>query len=169
MEKITPPRPTLTREMIMEAATLIAKQVPTARRGGRKTLGKDDAENELATATDIADIYENLQRHGSPDGYDIAKALDSLRSWECTLDDAEKLDSMGWLVNQRLIESEKKWASDNNIRPPLPIGTEIMPIYGHPVRHVIFGVYDYEPARYLVQADGVEGQFVVKFEDVKAA
>lgn len=164
MTTTAPPRPTLTREMIMEAATLIAKQVPTARRG----FVQDDAENELATAIDIADIYADLS-HGSPDGYEIAKSLDNKRSWQCTLDDAEKLDSLGWLVDQRLTESEKKWVSDNNIQPPLPIGTEIMPIYGHPVKHVIFGVYDHEPARYLVKADGVEGQFVVKFEDVKAA
>lgn len=168
MKTEAPPRPTLTREIIMEAAKLVAKQLPNARRGGRKTLGQNDADDELETATDIADMYADLSRSAKPDGYDLAKALDSRRSWECQLEDADKLDNMAFLINQSLRETEKKWVAEYNVKPSLPVGTEIKPIGPHCGKHVISSICEFEPARYLVKVDGKEGYSVVKFEDAEA-
>lgn len=137
-----PPRPTISKEIVMEAAEKIAKQI------------------ENGNAEHIADCYRPYM-----DGYKLAKALDIKYSWDCCLDDAEKLDNMGFLISRSLEEAEKKWAEENNIQPPLPIGTMIN-------KGVIVGIYEYSSARYLVKENGCDEDgrhLVIKFEDAIAA
>ena len=62
-------------------------------------------------------------------------------------------------------KAEKKWVDENNIQPPLPIGTRIK-------QGVIHSVCDYSAAKYRVKEDGCaqDGRFLlIRFEDAVAA
>lgn len=137
-----PPRPTATREIIMQAAESVA-----------------DAICDSSTAAqDIADAYE---RRG-PDGFDIARELD-INGWDITATDVEELDCMRFEIDRAVRELEEVWYMENDIRPPLAIGTEIK-------EGVITGVCDYLVAHYLVKERGCtrEGRsLLIKFEDAK--
>jgi hypothetical protein len=134
-------RPKVTKEMILEAATKIAERLD------------GDAET-------IAEYYEHPM-----DGYQLAKELDRNAYWDLTMSDVEELDCMRGIVDQLHRAAEKKWVAENNIQPPLPIGTRI-------TRGVIDSVCSYSAARYRVKEDGCtqDGRFLlIRFEDAKAA
>lgn len=130
-------RPTITKEMVIEAAAKIAENL-----GG-------DAET-------IARNY----RHPM-DGYQLARELDRNEYWDLSMSDVEELDNLSAVVASLLTAAEKKWFSENDIQPPLPIGSTIR-------EGVIDGIYQYAPARYLVKESGCsqDGRFlIVKFEN----
>ena len=134
-------RPTITREMILEAAAQVAKHL-------------NDGDPET-----IADHYTHPM-----DGYQLARELERWASWDITMRDAEELDSMSSIVGRLHQAAEKQWALENNIQPPLPVGTRIQ-------RGVIEGVSEHMAARYLVKEDGCTqaGRFLlVRFEDARA-
>ena len=109
-------RPKVNPEMVSEAATKLA-----AANGW-------DADQ----AADIASVYS---RH--MDGYQIAKELERKHRWEISVSDVEELDCMDSDVRQILKHACVVWARENNIQPPLPVGTittlgEITGIYLNP-------------------------------------
>lgn len=134
---ITPPRPRVTRNMIMEAVLPIAK-----------SIGAD--------AETIANAYTHPM-----DGFELAMELSKNYYFDLTRDDMELLDDIEFDVREQLEAAEKSWVADNNIQPPLPIGTRI-------TRGVITGICQHSAACYLVKENGCtqEGRsLIVRFED----
>jgi hypothetical protein len=134
-------RPKITKEMILEAATKIAHSID------------GDAET-------IAACYSHPM-----DGYQLAKEIERRAYWDLAMADVEELDVMSSIVSELHRAAEKKWAEENNIQPPLPIGTRI-------TRGVIDSVCSHSAARYRVKENGCtqDGRFLlVRFEDAKAA
>lgn len=135
-------RPSITEEMKLEAAKQVAAR-----------LGDADAET-------IAKTWQPLM-----DGYELARELDKQFYWDLTRDEMEELDDMQSIVDDLLGEAEKKWFEQNDIKPPLPIGTPIK-------QGVITGIDEYGVARYLVQETGCNNpnrKLIIKFEDAEAA
>ena len=134
-------RPTVTHAMILEAATQVAKRVD------------GDAET----------IAEHFRPH--MDGYELARELDRYYGWDLNMSDVEELDCMSSIVDELQREAEKTWFADNNIQPPLPIGTRI-------TEGVIEAVDEYSPGKYLVKENGCTQQgrwLLVNFEEAEAA
>lgn len=109
------------------------------------------------------------------DGYEIAKELDDRYYWDCRMEMVDVLDGYGWAVRKRIEAAEKSWAEDNNITPPIPVGSRVtMERRGE--SGTITGVYEYGAAKYLIAIDGDKGakeptrrRSIVNFEDVIAA
>lgn len=134
-------RPKITKEMVIEAAKKIAEKL------------EGDAEA-------IAKHY----RHPM-DGYELARELDRYEGWDLTMPDVEELDCLSSIVSDLHRQAEKKWVRENDIQPPLPIGTRIE-------HGVIHSVCDYSAAKYRVKEDGCtqDGRFLlIRFEDAVAA
>lgn len=137
-----PPRPKATREIILKVAADVALE-----------LGES-----ADCAEDIADAYA----HYGPDGFPIAKELDR-NGWDITGESVETLDGMYWDVSRAVTELEKAWVEENNIQPPLEIGTEIK-------EGVIAGIYEHQPAYYMVKERGCTSDsrhLLIKFEDAQ--
>lgn len=140
----TTPRPAVTREMVADVARKMCE------REGWLTGSEAD---------DIARVY----RQGM-DGYAIAKALDDSCYWDCDTSIVEALDNLDHDVRDAHRKLCIAWANDNNIQPPLPIGTQIT--IGE-----ITGIYEHDAAYYLVRATGETSdkrRLLVRFEDAKA-
>jgi len=134
-------RPIVTKEMILEAAKLIANKL-------------DDAD-----ADTIAEYY----RHHM-DGYELARELDKWCGWDLTMRDVEELDGMSSIVDDLHRQAEDRWFKDNNIQAPLPIGSKIK-------QGVIEGICQYTAARYLVKENGCTKKdrfLLIRFEDAVA-
>lgn len=134
-------RPKITDEMILEAAQQIAEKLDG----------------------DAATIAEHFRPH--MDGYELARELDRWCGWDLTMSDVEELDCMSSIVDQLQRDAEKKWFAENDIKPPLPIGTHI-------TRGVIEGLCDHSPGKYLVKENGCTQQgrwLLVNYEDAIAA
>ena len=116
MPEIKPKRPTASKEMILAAAAVVAEKIG-------------------ADAATIAEYY----RLGM-DGYELAKELDKYAYWDTNREDMEALDEVDSLVDDAIRKAEKDWLVDNDIQPPLPIGTQIK-------EGLITGVSDYSPDR----------------------
>lgn len=135
-------RPTITKEMILAAAQEVAANI------------------EDGDAETIAEHY----RHPM-DGYQLARELDRYAYWDLTMREVEELDAMSSIVPRLHHEAEKKWVAENDIHPPLPLGTQIK-------EGVIDSVCAHSPARYRVKENGCTqaGRFVlIRFEDAVAA
>ncbi len=133
-------RPKVTKEMVIEAAQKIAE-----------TLDGD--------AETIAEHY----RHPM-DGYELARELDRSAGWDLTMPDVEELDCLSGIVSDLHSKAEKKWAEENDIQPPLTIGTHIK-------QGVIDSVCDHSVATYRVKESGCTraGRFLlIRFEDAVA-
>ena len=140
-----PPRPAVTKEIVLEAATSVAEDI------GYETNPKD-----------IVTAFENCG-HYRPDGYELAKFMDDNFGWQIDIRDVNKLDEMSEKVNQLWNEECKKWFSENNIQPPFEIGTELK-------QGTITGIYHYEPGVYKVQDESRKGSnhlLLIKFEDAE--
>jgi hypothetical protein len=74
----------------------------------------------------------------------------------------ELLDGFAAAVDRAYRNACMRWARDNNIQLPLPIGTEI-------AEGVIVDVYQHDGATYRVREPGApEGRFLlVRFEDAR--
>lgn len=133
-------RPTITRELIAATAAHFCERVGW------------DAEQ----ADDIANVCDSLM-----DGYAMAKRLDNDFGWMPTAEDVETLDNFGFAIREAHRQACIAWARDNNILPPLPIGT--MTTHGE-----ITGISTYDGATYLVRERGCteEGRrLLIRFED----
>lgn len=134
-------RPTITKEIVLEAAKEIAEKIGSE-------------------AHTIAQCY----RHPM-DGYELAQALYPDAYLDLTMSDVDVLDGMRDRVRALHRAAEARWIVENDIQPPLPIGTRIQ-------QGVIDSVCEPLTARYIVRA-GDPGQRVrlllVKFEDAVAA
>ena len=141
MPEIKPKRPTATKEMILAAATAVAEKI----------------------GADAATIAEHYQP--GMDGYELAKELDKYAYWDTSRDDMEALDEVDSLVDSAVKKAVKAWFIDNDIQPPLPIGTQIK-------EGLITGVSDYSPAAYLVKETGCTDDSrhrLIRFENAIAA
>lgn len=121
-----PPRPTLTQEMILEAARSVAE-----------AIGTPEA--------------EDIARYFSPgmDGYRLARELEENALRDITMEDVEALDAMDEQTRSILARAERQWEAEHNIRPPLPTGARIR-WADH--TGTITGIYLYGAARYLVKS-----------------
>lgn len=123
------------------------------------------ADNELEAFGEVEQVAEDLctQFHPHIDGYDLAKRLEDHRGW-VGIDaiTVETLDNFECEVSELLREERKKWATDNNIKPPYPVGTRI-------TKGTIHSLYEHDAATYLVTpADyctNSNHHLLVRFED----
>lgn len=139
----TTPRPAVTRELVADVARNMCERC--------WITGSE--------ADDIARVY----RQGM-DGYAIAKALDDDCGWDCDTSMVEALDNFDHDVCGAHRKLCMAWASENNIQPPLPIGTQIT--IGE-----ITGIYAHDAAYYEVRVTGETNdkrRRLVRFEDAKA-
>lgn len=136
-------RPTVTEEIVRHAATIVAQKLE----GG---------------ADDIVAEYSHPM-----DGFELALRLNKNQYWDVERDEMETLDEVEATVDQLLEDAEKKWFEENDIQPPLAIGT--MTTLGE-----ITGIADHSTACYHIKEHGQDDssgwcRLVVKFEDAKAA
>lgn len=138
------PRPVVTNDMIREAAKPVAEALD-------------------------GDLESIVSQYTHPmDGYELAKDLENYCCWEVSRQQLDELDEVEGNVNVLLLAAEKRWAEENNIQPPFPIGA--MTTIG-----VITDVFEYRPATYLIKVHGQidspisRSRRVVKFEDVVLA
>lgn len=137
---MTTQRPTITETLIREAARPVAEYIEG----------------------NLEDIVEQYQPH--MDGFRLAKALDKHCLWDCSRDVMESLDEVDSNVQQLLRYAERQWFAENDIQPPLPIGTTIK-------EGVIDGFSEHSVATYQVKENGCthDGRWLlVKFEDAEA-
>ncbi|SQH76968.1 conserved protein of unknown function [Shewanella benthica] len=139
-------RPTLNQAMKLEAANKTAQN-----------LNHDDV-----TPEQIAKHYDLHM-----DGFELAKVLERDCDHDLTFDDVEVLEQMSGYASDVLRNAEKQWVIDNDIQPPLAIGTKT-------TQGTITGIYQYGAAKYLVkpygQSDEVCGtkRLVINFENAFA-
>lgn len=136
-------RPTLTKELLAATAAAFCE------RNGW------DADQ----AADLARVCHSQHM----DGYALARALERTCYWDPTAQDVETLDSFGYDLREALRQARIAWARDNNIQPPLPIGTMT-------TRGQITGIYEHDGATYMVRENGCTQQgrhLLVKFEDAR--
>lgn len=106
------------------------------------------------------------------DGYQIAKKLDDEKGWRCDFEIAEILNGFSSMMRGALEKLEAKWARDNAIEPPHPVGTRIAIRTGAGVEYgVIESLYSHGAARYAVAIEGdpdahgpKQSRRIVKFE-----
>jgi len=145
-----PPRSLIERPKITKEIKLLAAQTII------KDLGEGYADADVNT---LADTYS-----GFMDGFALAKKLDDL-GWDIRTQDVEVLDYMHSAIEHEHEKVCKQWFEDNNIKPPLKVGTNIK-------QGIITGIYKYAVGKYLVKEHGCnqEGRsLIIKFEDAQAA
>lgn len=139
-------RPEITDEMVRDVATTVLKKIYPA-----------DPDGAIESAAD------DLVRHYRypMDGYELALELNRY-GWDVSRDEMEELDGIDRGVRERLKEAEAAWFAANPVEPPFPIGTKI-------THGLITGIYEYEPARYLVKVPGTPDsqRRIIKFEDAR--
>ncbi len=106
------------------------------------------------------------------DGYEIAKDLDDQYCWDCSMEMLEYLDSYGYELHRLVEQAQKAWAEENNVQPPLEIGTRVT-VKGE--SGVVTGINEHGAAQFLVAIDGEEKKHggtcrrIVNFEDAQPA
>lgn len=138
-------RPTVTDEMIREAAMQVAE------------VYYPDFKDAAVEAI--------LRQYSYPmDGYELAKQLDRWESWDTTRDDVDAMDEIDDKVERRLRDAVGVWGQAFPMEPPFPLGTRI-------TRGVIDHIYEHQPAVYAVKEDGCTSAsrfLLIKFEDAVA-
>lgn len=112
-------------------------------------------------ATDLARVY----RGAHMDGYELAKALDSVCGWLPTAQDVETLDNFSVAIRKAHRDVCTTWAQVYNIQPPLPVGT--MTTQGE-----ITGICAHDAACYEIRRPGdtePSRRYIVRFEDAREA
>lgn len=143
---IPPPAPKRTVGMVKEAVLAYIK---------RHNLPWGDPEQ---AADDIANEW-----YSGMDGYQLAKDLDTGCGWSITAQDVEDLDNIDSVVRDAEEQARKAWVAEWDVKPPLPVGTQI-------TQGQIIRISEYNAARYEVKERGCtqEHRFLlVKFEDAK--
>ena len=138
-------RPKVSKELVASAAaTFCARE------------GWDESQQD-----DLVRVW----RSANMDGYELAKALDNDCGWSPTAQDVDTLDGFRHEVREAHRRACIAWARDNNVQPPLPVGTMT-------TRGEITGISEYDGATYLIKEIGCkdeERRLLVKFEDARAA
>ena len=135
-------RPKVTPEIIAQAAHSLAKD------------NGWDSDQEA----DVAAHWRSFMN-----GYDLAKELESYCGWLITVEDVDALDCMDSEVREIHRKACIAWAKDNDIQPPLPIGS--MTTKGE-----ITGISQFDGACYLIRQHGETNEsrrLIVRFEDAK--
>jgi len=134
-------RPKITKEIIIQAAV--------------KFVEKNKLESDCVT--ELCQCYSVFDN-----GFELAKSLESRFGWDISASDVEMLDCFDDMVQDLHRAECFKWAKDNNIYPPLPIGT--MTNFGK-----ITGIYTHDAAKYLIKEHDEIGtsRRIIKFEDVR--
>lgn len=143
---MTAPRPTVTDEMIRAAVLSVVSEMAVG-----------DPES-------AADSVCRQYRHPM-DGFDLAMELKQWESWDISRDEMEELDAIESRIGEAFRDAEKAWGAANPMLPPLPIGTKT-------TRGTIAGIYEYQPAYYMVKGNDCQqdGRFLLlKFEDARSA
>ena len=138
-------RPKVNHELIAAVATAFC-----AREGW-------DAEQ----AADLARVCDNAYM----DGYELAKALDSMCGWLPTAQDVETLDNFGCNLREEHRQACIAWARDNNVPPPILVGTIT-------TQGEITGIYAHDGACYEIRKPGDTDptrRYIVRFEDAREA
>lgn len=110
-----------------------------------------------------ADITRVYRIGGRLDGYETAKDLESMCGWSPTAMDVSTLEDFFRVVSNTYREVCFEWARDNNIQPPLPIGT--MTTKGE-----ITGIYARDAACYEIRMIGdaePSRRKIVRFENAR--
>jgi len=137
-------RPKVTPEMIEQAAQKLATE---------NCWGDDQ----------VADVVKCYRNHMN--GYELAKELESRCCWSISVMDVEELDSMDSEVREIHRTACLAWAKENDIRPPLQIGTIT-------TQGEITGIYAHNGACYEIRKNGETNEsrrLIVRFEDARAA
>lgn len=131
---LKPPRPKITDEMVLEAATELLR----------------DAEID-GDPQDVVKVFESWR-----DGYQLARELETTFHWDANMQLAEELDCLGFSVDRIHEKAVREWMQAYNIQPQLENGTAID-------KGVIAGVSDSSPGYYRVKANGCteEGRFLL--------
>ena len=133
-------RPKVSKETILSAAKIISQDM------------NGDAE-------DIADCYYHWI-----DGYELAKELENNHSWSIEASMIEELDNIQYEVDSLHKEVCMQWVVDEDIKPPLKIGTAIK-------GGIIKGIYQHDAAMYTVTKYGEtmkNRHLIIKFENAIA-
>lgn len=157
---MTNPRPTVTREIKLQAASRIVEDLIDS--------GLLDASQDRDVAA--SDIAASAQQYS--DGYIIAKRLDDYHGWECDKQMVDVLDGFASVVGDIIRAAEKRWARDENIQPQLKSGDRIILKSWRGEEHgIIDGINEHGAAQYLVKMDGETGNTrrIVDFEKAEAA
>lgn len=110
-------------------------------------------------AEGIAEAYSNGNR---VDGFEIAKVLDA-QGWNLDANDVTELNDLHDHVKMAVDRLCKAWVEENDIQPPLPVGTEIS-------EGIITGFSKYHPASYEVKMHGCTAESrrrIIHYEDAK--
>lgn len=123
---MTPPRPTITMDLILEAARAFCAP-----------YGMGEAE-----AHDLASAYAS----GVRCGFKLGVALDR-KGWDIDAPMVDDLDGFDVDVRKRHRDLCRTWAAQHDIQPPYPIGTML-------VQGEITGISTHDPAHYEVRCPG---------------
>lgn len=151
-----PTRPVLTKDMISHA---VISTLPNM-----FSINEDDNINELAK--DVCDCWSD-----NNDGYELAKELDNKHNWAVDPAFVEDMVSVISSAESLLILAIKDWGKNYSPKPPFPVGSKLT-IYKNGVGYIdgtITAISHNYPASYLVNAESIRGQRIVKFEDAKLA
>lgn len=119
---------------------------------------------------EVIPLAEAIAKHyrGSMNGYDLARELDNALEWD-DIDSSfvEAMDLMGMFVRREHDAVCKKWVEEENIQPPLPIGSVIQ-------QGEITGISDHMPAHFEVKEPGQDDEngkrrLLIAFEKAEAA
>ncbi len=94
---------------------------------------------ENGNAEELFEVYFR-----GANGFELAKALEEDHNWTIGTPDVIRLDNLDFMVEEEHEVACKKWAQENNIAPPLPVGTQIK-------EGVITGVSNHRTATYEVK------------------
>jgi hypothetical protein len=138
-------RPTLTQAMKLEAANKVVEML----------------NSNTVTAAQVAKYY-----HQDMDGFELAKKLERECNCDFIFDDVEILDQMSSYASDVLLQAEKQWVLEYDIKPPYEIGTRT-------TKGTISDIYQYSPASYEIKPYGQDDEscgnkrWIVKFEHVE--
>lgn len=125
--------------------------------------------DEIAKKYEIGDpgILPSHYRYPM-DGMALAIELAKWEGWDygCELDREfiDELDSIDSRVDRLHSAAVKQWFEENDVQPPLPVGTKVK-------QGIIDGIDEYGIARYKVKRPEDEGKqrwLLVNFEDAEA-
>jgi len=146
MSASIPPRPHATREMIRAAAQKLAAQMECS---------EDDLANHY---------YHRF------DGYEFARELEKHAGWSIDRSMVDDLDQMESFVDELVREAERKWFAENDIQPPLPIGTRVF-CSSRKRAGIIDAVCEHGCAQYLItpeepteQEKATRARWIIKYE-----
>lgn len=158
--QFNPPRPTANYEIKLAAAYAFLKEHPYIQDG------MDEQDTLDLLADDLA-----MHSHESIDGYALAKNLEDAYHWEdIGAETVSQLDDFGSYIRTELLKAETKWATENHIEPPYPVGSRVQFFRGcELMQGVITEIDQHFPACYQIKTDHSSDncRSIIKFEHVR--